>query len=217
MKKKKTLMVLLIVLAVLSCLTVVSATPGDKLLNDSSATVHYSEPQVSTDYAYYYEKTGDYAREAYYVPWSIDVTVYYNVTKMYYKEVAANNSSYKLDDFKEDLATIVDNGQISISNIQQIDSNGLMTFDEENVTDLTASLDENSSILTVSFSYDPGISYENEYQANSTIKMIKNIGKMGWIIFLKIGDLDDLDVKNPQLSEKIFRQRVDDFEFEKNE
>lgn len=199
MKMKNVLIVLLIVLAVLSCLTVVSSAPasGGKLLSNSSVTVYYSEPQVSTDYAYYYESTGSYAEEAYYAPWSVDATLELDVNAMY-KQLDSKNASYKLDDFKEDLATIVDNGQIGVSNlmISGVNAKGV------NETSVTASLDENSSVLTISFSYAPDDPYATKTKATNTMNSLEHAKTAQ--VTVKISDLDDIEVKNPKLAKQYF-------------
>ena len=199
MKMKKALMIILIVLAVLSCLTVVSSAPASagKLLSDSSVTVYYSEPQVSTDYAYYYENSGNYAEEAYYAPWSVDATVELDVNAMY-NRLSPENASYKLADFKEDLATIVDNGQIGISNLMISGVNAK----DVNETEVTASLDENSSVLTVSFNYSPDDPYATKSKATSTMNSLEHAKTAQ--ITVKISDLDGIEVKNPKLAKQSF-------------
>ena len=200
MKMGRILLMLLIVLAVLGTLSVVSSAPatGEILLNDSIVNVYYSEPQVSTDYAYYYENSGNYAEEAYYAPWSADVNLEIDVNALY-KKVSNSNSSYKLEEFKQDLATMIDNGQIGVSNflIRGVQAKNI------NDTEISCSLDENSGVLTVSFSYAPDDAYGTKAKTSDDVKSLENADHA--VVMIRFGDLDGLDIKNQKsLSNKEF-------------
>lgn len=193
METKKTLLIFLIVLVALSSLNAVSSLPArGPLLNDSLVTVYYSEPQLSTDYGYFYEN-GAYADDAYWAPWAFDVNMKFNVSSMY-ESVAEGNSSYKLDDFKEDLATMVNNGEIRVTNFM------VSGVHAENIndTEISYSLDDNSSVLTVSFYYPADDEYGTQVQVKNRMNSLVNHTGGAYAI-IKFGDLNDLDIKNKDL------------------
>lgn len=195
---KKTLLIFLIVFAVLSGLSAVSSTTPDSfLLNDSLVNVYYSEPQESTDYAYYYEN-GNYASEAYWAPWSADATINLDVNGMY-KQTVKDKSNYTLDEFKEDLATMINNGEVKVTNFM------IRGVHAENIndTDISYSLDDNSSVLTISFSYAPDDVYGDKIQSINKINSLANATNA--YTLLSFGDLEGLSIEHEkQLANKSF-------------
>lgn len=206
MKNKKIIIFLLILLVAASSLSVVSAiyynSDSIDVVKNSTAQIYYSEPQKSTDYAYYYENSGNFAEDAYWGPWSADVTVDIDVEEMYHK-LYGQKQNYTLDDFKQDLAILVENNGIKLSE---------MDFEEAlrsckdvknpncNETEMTCSLDENSTTLTISFSYAA-----DEYGTKDRVDeltTLKNTKEMG--ITLDFEDIPDAGLKNDGFDEDFF-------------
>ncbi len=206
MKTERIAIFLLILLIVAGGMTVVTArynADSIDVVKNSTAQIYYSEPQKSTDYAYYYENSGNFAEDAYWGPWSVDVTVDLDVEEMYHKLTYAQKQNYTLDDFKQDLAILVENDGIKLSGIdfeESLRSCKAVSIPNYNETEMTCSLDENSTTLTVSFSYAP-----EEYGTKDRIddlNTLKNTKEMGFTIDFE--DIPDAGLKNDQINEDIF-------------
>lgn len=207
MNMKRILIIFLIVLAMAGSLTAVASSdivlPDN--IKDSSVTVYHSHSQKSTKYAYYYEDTMEFDRDAYYAPWSIEASIDFDVKKLY--NSTNDDPTYSLKDFKKDLSKAIDNNDLSLYGVFVDCHDGLVRADDINETDLSCSLNEDSSVLTVYFNYIA----EDYVNINGAHDVDKLDGATALTGYLKWDDApDSVDVEQEDAGEIRFNVPADE-------
>lgn len=191
----KKIIVLLLILAIFSSISVASAGWFDFLSGDdaqeenkytpalinSTVTIRCNAPQASDEYAYYYEDTGEYAGEAYYKSCTIDATFNFDADKIFDNSTYVhlyNNSSDLKNNFFNKLND--SDKEICISYMEGYDSNGtsVLGFSEPYFDGLYDNVDayltNNGTVLTVTIHYadEDYDNYKNDLEALVKVKTI---------------------------------------------
>ena len=122
--------------------------PPNYSLITSTMKLEYNEPVESTDYAYFYEGSGEYAEAAYWAPWFFKSIYRLDVEKIFEQEFG-NHSNYTVDMFKKDLEYMVENDQVYI---QDVDLNTGTPLNIHHDFE-KCRLENNSSVLVVGCDY----------------------------------------------------------------